>query len=271
MSALLQPHPRACSLAPAQPRHVTRLSRSPAAAAWPCALCQAVKATHNVFLMNPDMLHSSLLPNHKRWARELAALRFIVLDEAHSYSGLFGCHVALLLRRLLRVCAHHGGHPQLICCSATIANPRQHFEQLVSPLWLAECAARGGPGVTLVDQDGSARGTRTVVVWNTHAAADAAAATAGAGGGRGGGGEGDGDGGGGGGGRAGVVRDAAETVPCSRVSAVVGRVAEAASCCCFVQALAGTLLPHGLHTEHEGCGAGHEACCVLCSLLTAGC
>ena len=72
---------------------------------------------------NPDMLHRSLLPQHGRWAGFLRRLRYVVLDECHTYRGVFGSHVALLLRRLLRVCARYGARPTIVLASATVADP----------------------------------------------------------------------------------------------------------------------------------------------------
>ena len=79
-----------------------------------------------VILSNPDMLHQGVLPNHPRWARFFQNLRYVVLDEIHTYRGVFGSHVANVLRRLMRICAHYGTPPQFVCCSATIANPKEH-------------------------------------------------------------------------------------------------------------------------------------------------
>lgn len=107
-----------------------------------------------VLMTNPDMLHVGILPNHKLWAETLANLKYVVLDEIHTYRGVFGSHVALILRRLRRVCAKYGASPQFVMCSATIHNPLQHGQRLA-----------GVPAV-LVDEDGSPRGTRTYVLWN---------------------------------------------------------------------------------------------------------
>jgi DEAD/DEAH box helicase domain-containing protein len=82
-----------------------------------------IRSSGSVILTNPDMLHQAILPQHGRWGRFLSDLRFIVLDEIHTYRGIFGSHVAGVLRRLQRVCEHYGARPQYICSSATIANP----------------------------------------------------------------------------------------------------------------------------------------------------
>ena len=77
----------------------------------------------NVVLTNPDMLHAGILPTHGRWARFLGSLRYVVLDELHTLRGVFGTHVAHLIRRLRRVCAAYGSAPVFVCCSATIGSP----------------------------------------------------------------------------------------------------------------------------------------------------
>ena len=108
----------------------------------------------SVILTNPDMLHQGILPQHARWNKFFTNLRFVVLDEVHSYRGVFGSHLANVLRRLKRICAHYGSSPQFICCSATIANPREHAEGIT------------GHSMELVDTDGSPRGPKKFVFWN---------------------------------------------------------------------------------------------------------
>jgi DEAD/DEAH box helicase domain-containing protein len=102
---------------------------------------------------NPDMLHRSVLPHHARWAAYLRRLRYVVLDECHTYRGLFGSHVALLLRRLLRICARYGARPTLVLASATVADPAGFAARLT------------GREVVAVDDDGSPTAGRTVALW----------------------------------------------------------------------------------------------------------
>src|SRR4030042_1011636 len=92
-----------------------------------------IKRKAKAVLSNPDMLHVGILPNHKSWSRLFRSLKYVVIDEAHVYRGVFGSHVADVLRRLSRLCASYGSNPQFICCSATIAHPKEHVERLV---WL---------------------------------------------------------------------------------------------------------------------------------------
>lgn len=104
-------------------------------------------------LSNPDMLHRSVLPNHQRWARFLGCLQYVVVDECHHYRGVFGAHVAGVLRRLRRVCAQYGAHPIFVCASATVAEPALSGERLT-----------GLPMVEVVE-DGSPRGGIAFGLW----------------------------------------------------------------------------------------------------------
>ncbi|MGD2207177.1 MAG: DEAD/DEAH box helicase [Anaerolineae bacterium] len=108
----------------------------------------------SIILTNPDMLHLGILPNHTLWADFFANLRFVVLDETHVYRGVFGSHVGCVLRRLWRVCARYGAAPQIVACSATIANPGEHLRRLA------------GIEPTVVDDDGAPSGARDFVLWN---------------------------------------------------------------------------------------------------------
>lgn len=116
---------------------------------------RAARVRAHVIATNPDMLHRAVLPHHDRWSSFLAGLRYVVIDELHSYRGVFGSHVANVLRRLWRVCAFHGARPQIIACSATIANPRELAEHL--------CAR---PNFAVVERSGAPIGPRTFVVLN---------------------------------------------------------------------------------------------------------
>ena len=113
-----------------------------------------IRERARVILTNPDMLHLGILPNHQSWSRFLRRLRYVVVDEAHIYRGVFGSHVACVLRRLRRLCQFYGSNPQFICCSATIANPGEHMEKLV------------GLPFDIVDNDGSPHGGKDFVFWN---------------------------------------------------------------------------------------------------------
>jgi DEAD/DEAH box helicase domain-containing protein len=92
---------------------------------------RAIRERGHVVLTNPDMLHTGILPHHTRWTRLFENLRYIVLDELHTYRGVFGSHLANVLRRLARIARFYGSKPQFICCSATIANPGELAEQLI--------------------------------------------------------------------------------------------------------------------------------------------
>lgn len=124
----------------------------------PPASRRKLRDAGNVILTNPDMLHAGILPYHAKWARALANLDFVVLDEIHAYRGIFGSNVANVVRRLRRICRHYGSDPVFILCSATIANPAEHAEALV------------GDAVTLIDDDGAPRGAKRFVLWNPPAA-----------------------------------------------------------------------------------------------------
>ncbi|MDN5806280.1 MAG: DEAD/DEAH box helicase [Brevibacterium sp.] len=107
----------------------------------------------NIVFTNPDMLHRGILPQHERFSRLFKSLRFIVIDEAHRYRGVFGSHVALILRRLLRIAAHYGAHPVVIGASATMANPDEAFAKLT------------GRDVHAVSEDSSPRASGSFALW----------------------------------------------------------------------------------------------------------
>src|SRR5215211_6596856 len=114
-----------------------------------------IRRRSNVVLTNPDMLHLGILPNHRAWADAFANLAVVVIDEAHVYRGVFGSHVANVLRRLRRIAAAYGTEPRFVLASATIANPGELAERLT-----------GLPEVTVIDQDGSPGARKTVAMWN---------------------------------------------------------------------------------------------------------
>jgi len=113
-----------------------------------------IRKEARVIVSNADMLHMGILPHHTRWASFFKNLRYVVIDELHSYRGIFGSHVANVIRRLKRLCAFHGSNPLFILASATIANPKEHAERLIEA------------PVTLVDDDGSPHGERNIVFVN---------------------------------------------------------------------------------------------------------
>lgn len=104
----------------------------------------SVKRQARVLLTNPDMLHLGVLPNHQSWSRLFRHLKYLVIDEAHVYRGVFGSHMANILRRLRRICGFYGSNPQFICCSATIANPKEHAQNLLD-LPFEEIVGDGSP------------------------------------------------------------------------------------------------------------------------------
>ncbi|HEX6989138.1 MAG TPA: DEAD/DEAH box helicase [Bacillota bacterium] len=103
---------------------------------------RAIRAAGHVVITNPDMLHTGILPHHTRWVKLFENLRYVVIDELHAYRGVFGSHLANVLRRLKRVCRHYGSSPVFILCSATIANPEELAERMVGEP--VHCVARTG-------------------------------------------------------------------------------------------------------------------------------
>jgi DEAD/DEAH box helicase domain-containing protein len=120
----------------------------------PSSIRMSARDQGQIVITNPDMLHSGILPNHPKWIKFLKALRFVVIDEVHTYRGVFGSHLANLVRRLKRVLAFYGSDPVFICCSATIGNPRELAERIVER------------EMVLVDDNGSPSGERHFVLYN---------------------------------------------------------------------------------------------------------
>src|SRR5687767_176742 len=113
-----------------------------------------LRTAGQVVVTNPDMLHSAILPHHTKWFQLFEQLRYIVVDETHTYRGIFGSHVANVLTRLLRLCEHYGSKPQIVCCSATIGNPKELAETLT------------GRQMTVIDRNGAPSGPKHVVILN---------------------------------------------------------------------------------------------------------
>jgi DEAD/DEAH box helicase domain-containing protein len=115
---------------------------------------KAVRERGHIVLTNPDMLHTGILPHHTKWMRLFENLRYIVLDELHTYRGVFGSHLANVLRRLRRVARFYGSEPQFICCSATIANPGELASQLIES------------EVDVIEENGAPAGEKLFVFYN---------------------------------------------------------------------------------------------------------
>jgi DEAD/DEAH box helicase domain-containing protein len=115
---------------------------------------RAIRERAHAVLTNPDMLHSGILPHHTKWAKCFENLRYVVIDELHYYRGVYGSHLANVVRRLKRICEFYGSKPQFICCSATIANPKELAEALVEFPF------------ELVDRNGAPSGEKYFVFYN---------------------------------------------------------------------------------------------------------
>jgi len=115
---------------------------------------RAIRERANVVLTNPDMLHSGILPHHTKWAKLFENLKYFIIDELHYYRGVYGSHLANIIRRLKRLCEFYGSKPQFICCSATIANPKELAEAITAEPF------------SLVDQNGAPSGEKFFVMYN---------------------------------------------------------------------------------------------------------
>jgi len=114
----------------------------------------AIRNAGHIVVTNPDMLHSAILPHHTKWVKLFENIRYIIIDELHAYRGVFGSHVANVIRRLRRICKFYGSNPQFLCASATIRNPREHAERLL------------GAPVALIDDNGAPTGEKHMVFYN---------------------------------------------------------------------------------------------------------
>ncbi|MGB5284705.1 MAG: DEAD/DEAH box helicase, partial [Polyangiales bacterium] len=115
---------------------------------------RAARQRAGVLLSNPDMLHAGIMPHHAGWARLFSNLKYVVIDELHSYRGVFGSHLANVIRRLQRIARFHGSSPTFLFASATIGNPSEHASRIC------------GAPVELIDQSGAPTGQRQLVVYN---------------------------------------------------------------------------------------------------------
>ncbi|WDS34969.1 DEAD/DEAH box helicase [Pseudoxanthomonas sp.] len=115
---------------------------------------QAIRLHGDIVVSNPDMLHQAILPHHTKWAQFFENLRYVVIDEIHTYRGVFGSHVTNVLRRLKRICAFYGANPQFILCSATIGNPHEHAQALIEDR------------VHAITESGAPSGDKHVLLWN---------------------------------------------------------------------------------------------------------
>ena len=120
----------------------------------PASARKAVRQAGHIVVTNPDMLHTGILPHHTKWLRLFENLEYVVIDELHHYRGVFGSHLANVIRRLKRICAFYGSDPQFICCSATIKNPQEMAERLLEK------------PVRLVDKNGAPQGERHFLFYN---------------------------------------------------------------------------------------------------------
>ncbi|MGD0657985.1 MAG: DEAD/DEAH box helicase [Syntrophorhabdales bacterium] len=115
---------------------------------------QAIRKQGHVVVTNPDMLHAGILPHHTKWQKLFSNLKYVVVDELHVYRGVFGSHVTNVFRRLIRVCRFYGQEPIFICCSATVANPKEHAEDLIEKEFV------------LIDESGAPRSAKTFILYN---------------------------------------------------------------------------------------------------------
>ncbi|MBN2284261.1 MAG: DEAD/DEAH box helicase [Deltaproteobacteria bacterium] len=115
---------------------------------------QAIRKQGNIVVTNPDMLHAGILPHHPKWQKLFSNLRYVVIDELHVYRGVFGSHLANVIRRLVRICRFYGTDPVFICCSATVANPAEHAERILER------------PVDLIDRSGAPSASKTFILYN---------------------------------------------------------------------------------------------------------
>ena len=120
----------------------------------PASARKAIRTAGHIVVTNPDMLHQGIMPHHTKWIKLFENLKYIVIDEVHQYRGVFGSHLANILRRLKRICSFYGSTPQFICCSATIGNPKELTEKILNK------------EVELINNNGAPRGEKHFILYN---------------------------------------------------------------------------------------------------------
>lgn len=120
----------------------------------PTTARKAIRQAGHIVVTNPDMLHSGIMPHHTKWVKLFENLKYIVIDEMHTYRGVFGSHMANVIRRLKRICRFYGSDPRFICCSATIANPKELAQRIIEE------------PVELIDQNGAPGGKKHLIFYN---------------------------------------------------------------------------------------------------------
>ncbi len=121
----------------------------------PASARSAIRQAGHIVVTNPDMLHSGILPHHTKWVKLFENLKYVVIDEIHSYRGVFGANLANVIRRLKRICEFYGSRPVFLCCSATIANPAELTRMVV-----------GREEIALIDDNGAPQGERHIIFYN---------------------------------------------------------------------------------------------------------
>ena len=120
----------------------------------PVSARKAIRTAGHIVITNPDMLHQGILPHHTKWIKLFENLNYVVIDEIHHYRGVFGSHMANIIRRLKRICNFYGSNPQFICCSATIGNPKELTEKILET------------DIELIDNNGAPRGKKHFIMYN---------------------------------------------------------------------------------------------------------
>ncbi|MBL7095318.1 DEAD/DEAH box helicase [candidate division KSB1 bacterium] len=120
----------------------------------PASARKAIRTAGHIVITNPDMLHQGILPHHTKWIKLFENLKYVVVDEVHHYRGVFGSHLANIIRRLKRICKFYGSDPQFICCSATIGNPKELSEKIIES------------EIELIDNNGAPRGEKHFILYN---------------------------------------------------------------------------------------------------------